>query len=144
MKTFVRLIAPVLIAVVLGPLVAGLVFCALAVVTNVLDPATATPLADLLKMFAIYIAVAYFQGAPIAFLAGLLMSIWMIRRPPGIVPAVVAAIAAVGLFWLAADAEWLRPIGGGMVRNNLALTLAVGAVAAGACWLLTRRFGAMA
>ena len=99
-------------------------------------------LLGLLVMFGIYIIFAYFEGGPIALLAGLLVSIWMIRRPPGFIVAIVAAVAAVGLYRLAADIGWLSPSGGSLVVNNLALTLAVSVVAAGVCWLLMRRFAA--
>jgi hypothetical protein len=141
-KKLARLLLPMVIAVVLGPLVAGLAVCLLAVYTNVSDPATALPLADLFVMFAIYISFAYLEGAPIALLAGLLVSIWMLFRPPGLVVAVVAAALAVALFRLAAEFAWLGPIRGGLALNNFRLLLALAVVAAAVCWLLMRRFAA--
>jgi MFS family permease len=123
MKTVVRLLMPIVIAVVLGPLIAGLAVCLLAVVTNIFDAAGATPAADLVGMFVIYILFTYVGGAPIALLAGVLVSIWMIWRPPGLLVAVVAAIAAIGIFRLTAETEWLSSGAGATVRNNLWPTL---------------------
>ncbi len=143
MKRLARLLMPIVVAGVLGPLVAGLIFCLLALYTYVVDP-TGTSVADLLTMSGIYIAFAYFEGGPIALLAGLLVSIRMIRRPPGLVVAVAAAIIAVGLFRLAAQIGLLSPSGGSLVVNNFALTLAVSVVAACVCWLLMRRFATTA
>ncbi len=111
------LLMPIVVAGVLGPLVAGLIFCLLALYTYVVDP-TGTSVADLLTMSGIYIAFAYFEGGPIALLAGLLVSIWMIRRPPGLVVAVAAAIIAVGLFRLAAQIGLLSPSGGSPERRQ--------------------------
>jgi len=136
----IRLVMPIVVAVVLGPLIAGLVFCILATVTNLSDQTGGLPPADLFKMFAVYIIFSYFEGGAIALLAGVLVSIWMIWRPPGLIVAVVAALAAVGLYRLAADLGMLSPPADNAVRNNLALTLVVAVIAASACWLLTRRF----
>ena len=136
----IRLLMPIAVAVRLGPLVAGLCFCALAISTNLFDQAGGLPIADLFKMYGIYIAFAYFEGSGIALLAGFLVSIWMIWRPPGLHVAVVAALGSVGLYRLAAQIGALSPSGASLVRNNIALTLALAAVSASGCWLLTRRF----
>ena len=141
MKRLARLLMPIVVAGVLGPLIAGLIFCLFALFTYVSDPGGIS-LAELFTIFGIYIIFAYFEGGAIALLAGLLVSIWMIRRPPGFVVAIVAAVAAVGLYRLAADIGWLSPSGGSLVVNPL--TLAVSVVAAGVCWLLMRRFAATA
>jgi len=140
MRKLVRLLMPIVIAVVLGPLIAGLAVCLVALVTNIFDPAGAMPAADLFVMFAIYILFAYVEGAPIALLAGILVSLWMIRRPPGLLVAVVAAAAAIGIFRLAAEIAWFGPGAGSTVRNNFLLTLGLAILAAAVCWLLTRRF----
>ncbi|HLL28749.1 MAG TPA: hypothetical protein VKT73_14010 [Xanthobacteraceae bacterium] len=131
---------PMVIAVGLGPLIAGLIFCLLAVYTNFSDPSTVLPISDLFKMFSIYIVFAYFAGGPIALLAGLIVSIWMIWRSPGLVVAIAAAIIAVCLFRLAAEIEFLSSMDSSMVYNNFVLLLVLSGVAAGVCWLLTRRF----
>jgi hypothetical protein len=54
-----RLLMPIVIAGVLGPLIAGLMFCLLAVFTFMFDQTGGLPVADLLKMFGVYIIVAY-------------------------------------------------------------------------------------
>src|SRR5579871_6002360 len=128
MQKFVRLLMPMVIAVGLGPLIAGLIFCLLAVYTNFSDPSTVLPISDLFKMFSIYIVFAYFAGGPIALLAGLIVSIWMIWRSPGLVVA------------MAAEIEFLSSMDSSMVYNNFVLLLVLSGVAAGVCWLLTRRF----
>ena len=142
MKKLARLLMPIVIAVVLGPLIAGLAVCLLSLVTSIFDPVGAMPAADLFAMFAIFILFAYVEGAPVALLAGVLVSLWMIRRPPGLLVAVAAAAAAIGIFRLAAEIAWLSPGAGGAVRNNFLLTLALAILAAAVCWLLTRRFAA--
>ena len=136
----IRLLMPIVVAVVLGPLVAGLIFCVLAVSTNLVDQTGGLPIADIFKMFGVYVIFAYLEGGALALLAGLLVSIWMIRHPPGFVVAVVAALASVGLYRLAAEIGILSPSGANLVRNNLALTLVLAVISASVCWLLTRRF----
>jgi hypothetical protein len=98
------------------------------------------PIADLFGMFGVYIMFAYLEGGPIALLAGLLVSIWMIWHPPGLAVAIVAAIIAIGLCRLADEIGVSSPIGGPLVSNNFALMLALAVIAASVCWLLTRRF----
>lgn len=139
MKKLGRLLLPIVIAVVLGPLVAGLMLCLLAVYSFVFAQTGGLSLADLLTMFGVYIAVAYLTGGAIALLAGLLVSIWMIWRPPGLVVAIVAADASIVLFGLADEIGISSP-GGFLVRNGPALALGSGGIAAAVCWLLTRRF----
>jgi hypothetical protein len=99
----IRLLLPILVAVVLGPLVAGLTFCVLAIYTHLFDQVGGLPIADLFKMFAIYIIFAYLEGSAIALRAGLLVSIWIFWHPPGFVAAVAASIGSVGLYRLAAE-----------------------------------------
>jgi hypothetical protein len=140
MKNVVRFLMPIAIAVVLGPLTAGLIICLLAFSTYFFDPSGGMPIADLFRMFGIYIMFAYLGGGPIALLAGLLVSIWMIWRPPGFVVATVAAITAIGLCRLADEIGMFSPIGGPLVSNNFALMLVLAIIAASVCWLLTRSF----
>jgi hypothetical protein len=136
MRKFVRLLMPIVVAVMVGPLIGGLIFCLLAIYTSFFDPAT--PVADLFVMFGIYIGGAYLIGGPVALLAGLLVSIWMIWRQPSFVAVNAAAIAAIGLCFLSDRIGLSGPIP--IVSNNLGLMLAVAIIAANVCWLLTRRF----
>ena len=140
MQRLVRLLMPIVVAGVLGPLIAGLIFCLLAVFTYLFDPSGGMPITDLFKMFGVYLIFAYFEGGPIALLAGLLVSIWMIWRPPGLAVAILAANAAIALYRLAAEIGMLGPSGGNLVINNFALTLMLAVMAASVCWLLMRRF----
>ena len=144
MKKLGRLLLPIVIAVALGPLIAGLMFWLLAVFNEVFDTLVSNrtgpiPVADLFELFGLFILVAYFEGGAIALLAGALVSIWMIWRPPGLVVAIVAAVAAIGLVRLSAELGFLSA-SGILVRNNLAPALVVAVIAAAVCWLLMRRF----
>jgi hypothetical protein len=138
MKKFFRLVMPIVIATTLGPLVGGLLFCLLAVVTALFDQPGGMD--GLFGLFVAYIMFAYLEGVPIALLAGILMSVWMLWRSPGFLAAVAAGLFAVILFRLADEIGLLSPIGGSLVFNNFVLTLVVAAIAGGVCWLLTRRF----
>ena len=136
MKGLLRFLLPIVIAVVLGPFFGGLAVCLYAASQFVLDPG---PVAELLGLSLLYMMFAYALGWPIAVLAGLLMSIWMIFRAPGIDSALAATGAAVGLLWLAAAVDLMGPIPN-LAYGMLALTLAVSLFAAIACWLVTRPF----
>lgn len=126
----IRLFMPIVVAVALGPLIAGLVFCALTAANNVFGQ-IGLPIDDLLKSFGVYILFAYIEGGPVALLAGLLLSIWMIRYPPGFAVANVAAAISVGLFRLAASIDTFSRVNGvDLVRTNFGLTLAVAFIAA--------------
>jgi hypothetical protein len=136
----VRFLIPIVIAMVLGPLIAGLAVCLLAVGTNIFDHTGTLPIADLFPMFGFYIVFAYLNGGVIALLAGILVSIWMIWRSPSAIVAIAAAmIATVGYLGVSALgflglAEWSN------ARSNFLFTLVLAVIAADGCWLLTRPF----
>jgi hypothetical protein len=138
MKRLLRLSMPIIIAVVLGPLFAGLAVClyAAAQFAVATDPG---PIAGLLGLCVLYMMFAYVLGWPIAVLAGVLMSVWMMFRAPGVVGAIAATVAAVGLMWLVAAADLTGPVPN-LAYGMLALTLAVSVAAAIACWLITLPF----
>jgi hypothetical protein len=138
----VRLLMPIVIAVVLGPLIAGLALLLFGTVSNLVthDYPVDFSNADAFKFLLVYMLFAYYEGGPIALVAGLLVSIWMIRRPPSFVIVVAAAIVAIGLFRLAVEVGMFGTNGAPLARHNLVLTLVLGIVAAAGCWLLTRRF----
>ncbi|HLH91498.1 MAG TPA: hypothetical protein VKX28_23860 [Xanthobacteraceae bacterium] len=136
MKRLLRFLLPIIFAVVLGPFFAGLAVCLYAASQWILDPG---PIAELLGLSMLYMMFAYVLGWPIALVGGLLMSIWMIFRAPGIVGVLAAAVAAVGLLWLAAAADLMGPLPN-LAYGMVWLTLAVSVVAALACWLVTRPF----
>jgi hypothetical protein len=135
----VRLLMPVVIAVVLGPPIAGLAFLLFGIVSNLVTHNYPVD-ADTFKFLPLLILFAYYEGGPIALVAGLLVSIWMIWRPPGLVVVVAAAVVAIGLFRLAVEVGMFGTNGAPLARHNLVLTLVLGVVSAAGCWLLTRRF----
>ena len=140
MSKLLRHVMPVVIAVGLGPLIAGLAVTIYAVGVNLSDNTGSLPLTDLLKMASFYLIFAYFLGGPIAFLAGLLVSIWMIWRQPNAIAVVSAAMIAtcvymgIGALGALGLAEMTN------ARSNFVFTLALAAVAAVGAWILTRRF----
>jgi len=130
---------PIITAVILGPLVAGLIVCLLAVSAHFFDHSGET-IVDLVAVLWIYLVFAYVEGSPVALVAGLLVSIWMIWRPPGLMAVIGAAIAAIALCYVADRFGMFNPVGGPLVSNNLGIMLVFAIIVAGVCWLLTRRF----
>ena len=96
MTKLIRFLMPIVIAVALGPLIAGLAVSIFAFGTSIFDNTGSLPMADILKMSGFYIVFAYFLGSAIAVLAGILVSIWMFWRPPN----VIVVIAAAGCWFL--------------------------------------------
>jgi hypothetical protein len=130
-----RLLMPVAIAVALGPLIAGLAVCLLAIATNLFDPTISLPMGDWFTMLGIYIAVAYLEGGIIALLAGIMVSIWTIWRPPGLIVVTAAAAIATALYYGA-----INLFGAIALAQNFVFTLIVAVIAASVCWLLFRRY----
>ena len=134
-KKIVRLLAPIVIAVVLGPLIAGLAVTLFAVVHSVLYDAGGLSLADLKELAVFYIIFAYVIGGAIALLAGILVSIWMIWYPPGAIVANAAAVIATVVYMGIGALGVLWP-----VDSSFLFTLVFAVIAANGCWLLMRRF----
>jgi len=120
-------------------MIAGLLVCLAALFTTIFDWTGALHVTDLPVMFGVYIIFSYILGVPIAFLAGLLMSIWMISRPPGFIVAIGSSDISVGLYRLVAEPGFLSPARTFQARANFALIMALAVISAGFCWLLTRR-----
>jgi hypothetical protein len=131
---------PVVIAVVLGPLIAGLAVCALAIANTLFDQASSLPVVDLFKMFGFYIIFAYITGGAIALLAGILVSIWMISRPPSLIVVIAAAVIATAVYLGLGALGLFGLIEFTNARANFLLIFALAIIAAIGCWLLTRRF----
>jgi hypothetical protein len=55
-------------------------------------------LSDFPELFLVYVIFAYVIGGPIALLAGLFVSHWMIRRLPNVLVVTAAAVLATVLF----------------------------------------------
>jgi len=134
-KKIVRLLAPIVIAVVLGPLIAGLAVTLFAVVHSVLYDTGGLSLADLKELAVFYIIFAYVIGGAIALLAGILVSIWMIWYPPGAIVANAAAVIATVVYMGIGALGVLWP-----VDSSFLFTLVFAVIAANGCWLLMRRF----
>ena len=139
MQRPVRLLMPIVVAVVLGPLIAGLAVCVLAFASNLFDLADSLPLVDLFKLFGFFIVFAYPKGFGIALLAGVLVSIWMISRPPSLIVVVAAALLATAIYFAISALGLVRPIEVTSARADFLLIFALAAIAAIGCWLLTRR-----
>jgi hypothetical protein len=140
MRKFVRFMIPIVIAVVLGPLIGGLAICLLVVVTDTLDHTVSLPIADLFSMFGVYIIIAYLSGGVVALAAGILVSMWMLWRPPSaIVVIAAAAIATAGYLGIGA-LGFLSFADYSNVRDNFLFALVLAVIAAAGCWLLTSRF----
>lgn len=140
MPRFVRLLMPVVVAVVLGPLIAGLAVCLLAIASSLFDQAGSLPMVDLFKMFGFYIVFAYVSGGAIALLAGVLVSIWMISRPPSLIVIIAAAVIATAVYLGLGTLGILGPVELTNARANFLLMFALAVIAGVGCWLLTRRF----
>ena len=140
MPRSVRLLMPVAVAVLLGPLIAGLAVCVLAIANDLFDQAGSLPMADLFKMFGFYIIFAYIWGGAIALLAGILVSIWMISRPPSLIVVVAAAVLATAVYHGLGALGVLGSIGLTNAGASFLVMAALAVVAAVGCWLLTRRF----
>src|SRR5690349_14618553 len=124
MKRLLRFLMPIAVAGILGPLAGGLAVCVLVAGTYLADWPLG-PIADLLGACMLYMVFAYVLGWPIALLAGLLMSIWMSFRAPGIIAAVAAA------------ANLLGPLPN-LAFGTFAFTLGASVAAAILCWLVVR------
>ena len=140
MNKLVRFLLPIVIAVVLGPLIAGLAVTLLAVANNIFSHAGTLPWAGLFKMSGVYIVFAYYMGGPIALLAGLLVSLWTVRRPPNLIVVIAAAVIATALYMGVGALGVLGPVEFTNARSNFLSTLVLAVIAATGCWLLMRRF----
>jgi hypothetical protein len=139
-RNAVRLLAPIVIAVVLGPSVAGLAVWLFATGLGLFDSTGLLPFADWLGLLFFYVIFAYFIGWPIALLAGLLVSVWMARHPPNALVVNAAAVIATAIFMGVAALGVLGPVEETNGRSNFLFALVAAVVAANVCWLLTRRF----
>ena len=139
-KTFIRLLMPIVIAVVLGPLIAGLAVTVFAVGNRVFSETGALSLSDLKELSVVYIVFAYVIGGAIALLAGILVSIWMIWYPPSAIVATAAAVIATAAYMGIGALGFLGPVEWTNAHNNFLFALVLAVIAANVCWLLMRRF----
>ncbi len=135
----------VIIAVGLGPLVAGLIVFvyALGMVFFAFDNPPQTvgvALTKAAELFGISIIGAYSIGGIVALIAGLLIALWMKWSPPrlSIVLAAVA-VAIVAKFAVTEPRAVLLAIVT-LPYGRLPIALALGLLAATICWFMMRRF----
>jgi hypothetical protein len=136
----VRTVLTVVIAVAIGPLIAGLAVFLLALASSALDRALwpetfAEFVHDFVQLFIVYVAFSYLAGSGIALLAGILAAVWMIWRPLNLIVVVAAAIVAT-LVCLFIPSDWSFSVR----DDNLLVTLVLAVIAAAGCWLLFRRY----
>lgn len=136
----VTLLAPIVVAVVLGPLVAGLAVGLFAIASYLFDPLASFSLSDDGALLVFDIVLAYYIGWPIALLAGILVSLWMMRSPPSALAVNAAAVLATAGFMGVAATGVLGAVEQFNGRSNFLFTLVAALVAANVCWLLMRRF----
>ena len=134
------LLAPIAVAVILGPLVAGLAVGLFAIVSYLFDPLASFSFSDDGVLLGLDVVFAYFIGWPIALLAGILISLWMTRNSPNALVVNAAAVAATGIFMGVAATGVLGPVEETNGRSNFLFTMVAAIVAANVCWLLMRRF----
>lgn len=134
------LLAPIVVAVVLGPLIAGLAVWVFAVASDLFDQAPSLSFSDDGGLLVFYLIMTYFIGWPIALLAGILVSLWTIRRLPSALVVNAAAVIATAVFMAVAAFGALGPVEETNGRSNFWFTLVAAVFAANACWLLMRRF----
>jgi hypothetical protein len=140
MTKLIRFLMPIVIAVALGPLIAGLAVSIFAFGTSIFDNTGSLPMADILKMSGFYIVFAYFLGSAIAVLAGILVSIWMFWRPPNVIVVIAATVIATCSYMAVGALGYLGPAEWTNAHSNFLLTLVLAVIAAAGCWFLTRRF----
>jgi len=139
MREILTFLVPIVIAVVLGPLIAGLAICLLAFGNNIVGGLGVSPLSNLFGLFVFYIIFAYIIGSPIALIAGLLVSLWMLWRVPNAIVVIACAAFATCIFMGIGALGALGPVQYTNARSNFTFTLAFAIIAAAGCWLLTRR-----
>jgi hypothetical protein len=132
----------VLIAVVLGPLLGGVIVALAGLALSVLDSSCCLWTEGLSyggRLIIFIVAGAYISFTPIALAAGIFVALWILWKPPtlGIVIA-AALLASVGHAVL-----WSNTINVSVLRDDLVIAGA-SVVASVGCWFLTRRFARFA
>jgi hypothetical protein len=132
-----RFLAPIVVAVILGPLAVSIALW-IANVASDLFTHTSSSLADDGGLLVFLVIMAYFIAWPIALFAGLLVSLWMIRRPPSALAVTAAAVIATLIFMGIAATGVLGPVEETHGRSNLGFMLVAAIFAANVCWFSMR------
>jgi hypothetical protein len=131
----IRFLAPIAVATLLGPLTVSVALWFASAASDLLN-GTWSSFADAGGLFVFLIIMTYFISWPIALLAGLLMSLWMIRRPPSMLVVNAAAVIATTIFMAVAASGVLGPVEENNGRSNFWFTLVAAVFAANVCWFL--------
>ncbi len=94
-------------------------------------------------MFVLIIALAYFGGALVGLIAGVLIALWMLWRPPNLLVVVVAAALGTVAAYVATgrhSVQALLTASSAQAIRELALVMVLAVIAATICWFLMRRF----
>lgn len=134
----VRFLAPIIVAVILGPLAVSVPLWLADIASDVINHKSSS-LADDGGLLVFLVIMTYFIGWPIALLAGLLVSLWTIRRPPSWLAVNAAVVIATVFFMGIAATGILGPVEENNGRNNLMFTLVAAIFAANVCWFLMLR-----
>ncbi len=129
----VRFLAPIVVAAVIGPLAVTVPLWLANFASDLLNPGSSS-LGDAGGFLVFLIIMTYFIGWPIAVLAGLLVSLWMIRRPPSTLVVNAAAVIATAIFMGVAATGVLGPVEETNGRSNFWFTLVAAVFAANVCW----------
>jgi hypothetical protein len=136
----VRFLAPIVVATALGPLAVSVPLWLANFASDLFNPAGSSSLGDAGGTLVFLIIMTYFIGWPIALLAGLSVSLWMIRRPPSVLVVNAAAVIATVIFMGVAATGVLGPVEETNGRSNFWFTLVAAVFAANVCWFLMLRF----
>lgn len=140
MSRISRFILPIVVAIVLGPLIAALTITLVATGYGFFDEIKRSSIIDIPGAFLFFIIFSYIYGFVIAFLSGLLVSIWMLwRQPSGIVVMTAATVVTISFLGVAASGL-LGPEEQTNATSNFWFLFPLALVAAAGCWFLTRRF----
>jgi hypothetical protein len=140
MKKLARHLIPILIAVVIGPLIAAVAISMFTIGISIFKLNIPYSIRDAVELFSLNILFAYLLGGVIALLAGIFVSIWMIWREPNAIITIIAAVIATCCYLAIGATGLLGPFQEMNAHSNFLFWLVLAVIAAAGCWLLTRPF----
>ncbi len=135
MSKVIRFSLPIVIACAFGPLIAGLAVSLFAVANSLFPLSEMMSLEDIGSTLVLFIIMAYVIGEPVALLSGLLLSLWMLFRPPTLTVVIGVTVIATSLFFAIGALGLLGPVELTNAQNNFVFTLVLAVIAATGCWL---------
>ena len=134
---FVRFALTVIIAAVLGPLIAGGTY--FAVFAAMLIVQSGFHLGGLAEQFIIMIGVAYLAGGIIALVAGLIVAVAALWREPTFLGIIAAVVVANIAYFAITEPEVFYSTAATIPLQELFVDLVFSVYAGTICWLLFRR-----